>query len=174
MKRGLKISIASLLTSIGLIFGLMTYSMTKMDIETLILCSSNEDGSLIPGRLCETYMFNYRAHPQDITALNNGAGLIFILNGRDEENKYKTARFFITKGVDINGINHHGEHNITPLYAAILYNDFKMLHFLLLNGADQNVTPPSINLSPLAFAESLQNKKPSIDRSKVIALLSQQ
>jgi len=154
------------------VFGLMIFDISKMDSETTILCASNEGGILIPSKVCEYYMFNYRNITNDVEELTNGAGLIFILNGKNKEKKYKIAELFILNGLDVNGVNHYGDYNLTPLHGAVLSNDVEVANFLLKHGADIKIKPPSINMIPLEFARSLQKKEPSVDRSKIIQLLS--
>lgn len=169
----MKIKIAAGIFLVALVstFGLMLHNVSKMDTETIILCASNEGGIHIPSKLCEYFLYNHRDIKKDVSELSKGAGLIFILNGNNEEMKYKLAEFFITNGLDVNGINHYGDYNLTPIYAAVLFNDVKMLKFLLKHGADISIKPPSINMTALDFARTLKSKEPSIDRSKILEIL---
>lgn len=153
------------------VLGLMVFDITEMDSESMILCTSNEGGIFIPSKVCEYYMFNYRDITKDVEELTKGSGLVFILNGKNKEKKYKIAEFFILKGLDVNGVNHYGDYNLTPLHGAVLSNDVGMVKFLLKHGADIKIKPASINMNPLEFAQSLQKKEPSVDRSKIIKLL---
>lgn len=154
------------------VFGLMMYDVSKMDAETIILCTSNEGGILIPGKLCEHYMFNYRAIESDVKELASGAGLSFILNGENKDKKYQIAEYYLSNGLDVNGVNQYGNYNLTPLHGAVLDNDTEMATFLLRHGADKNIRPPSINMSSLEFARSLQKKEPNVDRNEMIQVLS--
>ena len=156
------------------LLGLMAYDVSHMNSETIILCASNEGGILIPGKACEYYMFNHRAIKNDIDELASGAGLSFILSGHNNEKKYQIAEFFIANGLDVNGINHYGDYNLTPLHSAVLLNDIEMVQFLLKHNADVNIKPPSINMTPLEFALSLQEKEPSVDRSKIQQVLERE
>jgi hypothetical protein len=170
----LKIAAGVVILFLGGILGLMLHSLSQMNSETIILCASNEGGIPIPSQLCEYYLFNHRDIRKDVDELSRGAGLIFILNGSNEEKKYKIAEFFIAHGLDVNGINHYGDHNFTPIYGAILLNNVNMLRFLLKHDADLSIQPPEINMTALEFARSLQIKEPAIDRSKILAILSDQ
>lgn len=166
-----KITVGAIIFFLVGTFGLMVYDVSKMDSESLILCALDEGGILVPSELCEYYMFNYRAIKNDIEELASGAGLIFILNGENKEKKYKFAKFFILNGLDVNGVNHYGEDNLTPLHGAVLINDVELVNFLLKHGADINIKPPSINMTPLELARLLQENEPSVDRRKVVQAL---
>jgi len=168
----LKITVGIFLLSLIGTFGLMLYNISQMDSETMILCAENEGKILIPSQACEYYMYNLRNVKKDVKELSNGAGLSFILNGNNKEKKYKIAAFFISNGLDVNGINHYGDYNLTPIYGAVLLNDVEMAKFLLKHGADLNTKLPSINMTPLEFARSLQEKEPSVDRNEILEFLS--
>jgi ankyrin repeat protein len=65
----------------------------------------------------------------------------------------------------------------TPLMSAVLLNQPEVVKFVISNGANmhlllirtaQNVT---IEMSPLQYAQNLQEKNPKIDRSQVIKIL---
>lgn len=157
---------------IGGVFSLMLYDVSKMNTETIVLCASNEGGILIPSKACEYYLYNHRNIKTDVKEIFNGAGLSFILGSENTETKYKIAQFFITNGLDVNGINHYGEYNLTPIHAAVLFNDVRMVNFLLKNGASLNIKPHSLNMTPLEFGLTLQKKEPSIDRRKIIKILT--
>jgi len=166
-----KIFSAVILLFVAGLAGLIAYDMSKMDAETIILCSLDEGGIRIPSKLCEYYLLNYRDHKKDVNELASGAGLSFILTA-DNEEKYKIADSFIAYGLGVDGINHYGKYNLTPLHSAVLSNDVEMVKFLLIKGASLDIKPPSINMTPLEFAESLQKKEPSVDRSQIIQILS--
>jgi len=150
----------------------MSYNISQMDSETIILCAENEGGILIPSQACEYYMYNLRNVKKDVKELSNGAGLSFILNGNNKEKKYEIAAFFISNGLDVNGINYYGHYNLTPIYGAVLLNDVEKAKFLLKHVTDLNIKPPSINMTPLEFARSLQKKEHSVDRSEMLEFLS--
>ncbi len=166
-----RITAATIILFLVGVFGLMVYDISEMDSETLILCASGEGGILIPSKICEYYMVNHRIIKNDIEELASGAGLIFILNGENKEKKYKIAEFFISNGLDVNGVNHYGNDNLTPLHGAVLINDAELVNFLLKHGADISIRPPSINMTPLELARLLQENEPSVDRSKIIQAL---
>ncbi len=151
--------------------GLVVNDVSRMTPETIILCTLNEGGVLIPSKLCEYYMYNYRDIKADINKLSAGAGLSFILEGKDKEKKYDIAEFFISNGLDVDGVNHSGGYNLTPLHGAVLDSDIDMAGFLLNHGASKNIKAPTINMDPLELAESLQKKEPNVDRDKMVQIL---
>ncbi len=165
------ISVVIFLSLAG-IFGLMLYDVKEMNSETIILCASNDGGILIPSKVCEYYIYNYRDIKKDIEELSSGGGLAFILNGKNNKIKYKLAEFYILNGLNINGVNNFGNYNITPIHGAVLFNDVEMVEFLLKHGANVKIKPESINMTPLEFAISLQGKEPAINREKIIKILT--
>jgi len=167
-----KLTAGVIILSLAGVLGLMVYDVSHMSPETVILCSLNEGGILIPSEFCEYYMFNFRDAEDDVLKLSAGAGLGFILEGNNNEKKYEIAEFFVVKGLDVNGVNHSGGYNLTPLHGAVIDNDIVMAVFLLDRGASKKIKAPTINMDPLELAKSLQKKEPNIDRSKMINLLT--
>jgi len=152
-------------------FGLIFYVMSQMNIEHLISCSSNEGGTKIPASLCEYYMVNYRISKNDIDKLSNGAGLDYILNGEDSK-KYEIAKIFISRGLDIDGINHFNDKDLTPLQAAVLHNDVQRVKFLIENGANIGIKSDSYGMTALELARKLHKDDSREDRSEIIKILS--
>lgn len=160
----------ALLSLVG-ISGLMINDVSRMNPETLILCTLNEGGILIPRKLCEYHMYNYRDIKSDVDKLSSGSGLSFILEGKNKIKKYEIAEFYISNGLDVNSVNHAGGYDITPLHGAVLDNDIDMARFLLNHGASKSIKAPTINMTPVELANSLQEKEPNVDRSKIIKIL---
>lgn len=153
------------------IFGLMLYVMSQMDIEHLISCSSNEGSTRIPRSLCEYYMINHRITKDDINELSSGAGLDYILNG-EKPKKYEIAKIFISRGLDVDGINHFSEKDVTPLHAAVLFNDVQRVKFLIYHGANLNITSRGYGMTALELARKLHKEESKEDRSEIIKILS--
>lgn len=154
---------------------LMTYAVATMSITDLVLCSASQGGIRIPSRLCEYYLKNHRGDKADMEELAIG-GLDPILNLDDPKKKYALAAYFIAKGLDVNGVNHYayGEPgDLTPLHASVLYNDPERAQFLLAHGADASIKSKRHgDVTPLALAKRLQQKRPHEDRSAIIRILS--
>lgn len=150
----------------------MLYAVSRVDTETVILCATGEGGIRIPSRLCEYALYHQRDTAADVAVLSQGAGLVFVLSSEHPE-KYRIAEFLIANGLDVNGVNHFGDYPLTPLYSAILFNDVAMARFLLDHGADGATKQTPLDMTPQAFARALQRKDPSIDRSAMIAVLSE-
>jgi len=157
------------------IAGLMFYDMTQMEIETLILCSANEGGIRIPSDLCYSYMVNYRMNEKDIKELSEGAGLDYILNG-EEPIKYDIAKAFLARGLNVNGVNHYKarseDKNVTPLQAAVVYNDVPRVKFLLEQGADLQIRG-ELEMTALEYAKNIHKAGSEFrDKTEIIQLLS--
>ena len=164
----------SALSSFVFIFVLLFYVMSRMSIFDLILCSANQGGIRLPSGVCEYYMKNYRADEDDLQELAIG-GIDPILNLDNEAKKYEIAEFFISKGLNIDGVNHYYNESMndsTPLHASALYNDTKRAKFLIAHGA--NVEARSKyhnNMTPLELARYLQ-KNNQKDMNELIQILS--
>lgn len=156
------------------VFGLMVYDMSRMEMAHLIMCSTGQGGIRIPSGFCEYYMKQYRGDAKDMEELAIG-GLDPILN-IESKKKYEIAKFFVAKGLDVNGINHYGDpRHVTPLHASVLYNDVERAKFLLDHGADPNIKIQSRSyrdMTALDLAKALQQERPEEDRRELIHLLS--
>ncbi|MCF6337632.1 MAG: ankyrin repeat domain-containing protein [Gammaproteobacteria bacterium] len=153
------------------IVGFILYAMTQLTIQALISCSANTGGIRIPSSVCEYYMLNYRLTEEDIASLREGAGLGYILNGQDPE-KHRIAEIFISHGLDINGINHYGNQDLTPLHGSALMGDIKTLQFLLRHGADIHIKSNQYETA-LELAKKFHKANDKLrDRTEIIRLLS--
>ncbi len=151
------------------IVGLMFYVMTQMEIEHLILCSTNEGGTRIPSSLCYNYMLNYRINEQDVKALSEGAGLDYILHAKPPK-RYEIAEAFIARGLDVNGVSHYS--GMTPLQATAQGGEVKNVKFLLKQGADLRLTGNK-GMTALALARKMHVADSKLrDRAEIIQILS--
>jgi hypothetical protein len=116
-------------------------------------------------------MQNYRITKSDIKELSKGAGLEFILNLESPE-KYKIAELFISSGLDVDGINHYSNKDITPLDASVFYNDPERVKFLIKQGSDVNRQSEVYGMTALELARKLHKNIDKEDRSEIIRLLS--
>lgn len=171
MKKKLWVGLLSLMVT-GYI-GTILYSMHSMDIEELVLCSADQGEIRIPSHICDYYMTHYRMTKTDISALASGAGLDYVLNANmHQPDKFKTAKTFILHGLDIDGLNHYGNLETTPLHAAVIYNDPERVKFLINNGADSTIINNS--MTALDLAKKLHTSNSSQDRDEIITFLSQE
>lgn len=158
-----------------LTFALLFYLLSKMSVFELVLCSADEGGILIPGTVCEYYMKNYRSGEEDIQELAKG-GLEPILNLDNEKKKYELAEFFISKGLDVDGMNHYHykrKNDSTPLHNSVIYNDPERVRFLIDQGADPEAKSQyHNNMTPLELAQNLESRFPDRNMEKIIQLLS--
>ena len=165
-----KVLLSALPLAFTVLLALVYYDMTKMAIEDLILCSANEGGIRIPSELCRYYMLNHRIDNKDIKQLGKGAGLDYILNLQSPD-KYEIAKVFIAKGLDINGINHYNNKDITPLHASVLYNDLPRVKFLIEQGADIEIRSQGYGMTALELAKKLHNEQGKENRDEMIKVL---
>lgn len=149
--------------------GVIIVTISQDNIENLILCASDENASYIPATICEHYLLKFRGNQADIEYLTKRTGLNFLANIEDPVIRTKLFEFFIDKGMDINLINQID--GLTPLHAAILLNDDKLLGFLLRKGANPQLRDRNKGLTPLEFLEQMEKQLPGIDRTRLKQLL---
>ncbi|MCF6338841.1 MAG: ankyrin repeat domain-containing protein [Gammaproteobacteria bacterium] len=151
------------------IAGFVLYDMSEMEIEVLILCSSNEGGIRIPSGLCHYYMVNYRINEKDIEALSEGAGLDYILHAKPPK-RYEIAKAFLARGLDVNGVSHYS--GLTPLQAAALGNDVQSVKFLLAQGAGLQIHG-ELGMTALEYAKKIHKAGDKFrDKGEIIQILS--
>ncbi len=121
--------------------------------------------------LCNYYMLNFRINKSDINDLGEGAGLDYILN-LESPDKYKIAEIFISRGLDVNGVNHFSNKDVTPLHSSVFYNDVERVNFLIKQGADANIRSEGYEMTALELAEKLHKDNDKEDRSEIIRILS--
>jgi len=167
MKKG----IAILLVTIPLlIIGLGFFSMSKGNIEDIVICSTNEKSHYIPSGICEYYLLNFRLNKEDINFIKSRSGLAFLFDIPDKTQRKALLEYFISKGVST---NYPGSiDGYPPLHAAIINNDYELVEFLINNGANPAQKDKNQNLTPVEFIEFLYEKDSSTDRSAIKNLLS--
>lgn len=165
MKKLLFILLLALLTTAGI--GI--YSMTRYNIEALIVCASNEKASYLPSFVCENYLYDYRGHPVDIAFLNGRTGLNFLANIENTQIRQHLFEFFIRRGMNINATSNVD--GLTPLHAAVLLNDPDLAKLLLKMGANTQVRERTNGFTPLEFLIQMDVNLPGIDRSRLKQVL---
>ncbi len=163
-----RIIISFFLISINLI-GAVIFSLNNYDIEEIIICSSNNDANYIPSNICKYYLFNYRGNKNDVTRLSKTSNLSFLINIENKELREALFDYFIEKGSDINGLSNTD--GLTPLHAAILVNDSKLVKYLLHKGADPAITDRDNQLTAIQFLQLLTSKTPETNRKEIKSLL---
>lgn len=168
---GLKFSLSAAMLIVLCGVGAYGYAMTSLDIEELILCSTDEGGFSIPAPICKTYMLHLRGTEEDIAQLEAGAGLAYALGSPGSADRFVISRFLLEQGLDINSPNKYTSLKLTPLHSAVLDNDPEAVSFLIDSGADKAAKTAKDDMTPLDLAKSLQASDPATDRSAVIAAL---
>ena len=152
--------------------GLMLYVMTEMEMEVLMLCSTNRGGILIPSGLCKYYLVNYRINEEGIKKLSEGGGLDVVLNIEEDSAEYELAKLLLARGLGVDGANHVGGTDVTPLQAAVMYNDVRRVNFLLEYGADIHLSE-GYGMAPIDIARKFHKAGSELeDRREIIQILS--
>ena len=155
-----------------IVVGVGFYSMSKGDIEDIVICATNEESHYIPASICEYYLLNYRVTNEDVRFLEGRSGLAFLFEMPDKSKRQALLEHFISKGVSID--KQSSIDGYTPLHAAIIKNDPELVAFLLERGANPNQKDQEHNLTPKEFVDYLNQRKSSMDRSAVLDALSVQ
>lgn len=145
------------------------FSMSKGNIEDIIICSINDESHYIPSDVCEYYLLNHRLTGEDIKYLENGAGLAFLFDIPDKSKRNIFLQHFILKGVSVDTPSRIDGY--PPLHAAIINNDPELVKFLLKNGANPNQKDKNQKLTAEEFIDFLDRTIPSIDRNIIKDLL---
>ena len=167
-----KIIFPALISVSLIVLGLGGYSMSKGDIEDIVICAVNEGSHSIPTSVCEYYLLNYRGTDQDIQFLESRSGLAFLFEMSDKSKRRAFLEYFISKGISVDKPS--SMDGYAPLHAAIIHNDPELVMFLLEKGANPDQKDREHDLTPKEFVEYLNRKNPSVDRSAVSNALSVQ
>jgi len=160
--------------------GLALYVMTEMEMVHLMLCSTNQGGTKIPSSICKYYLVNYRINEKGIKELSEGGGLDVVLNvegyAEGRAPKYELAKIFLAKGLDVNGVNHYKaraeDKSMTPLQAAVVYNDAPRIKFLIKQGAGLQMRG-ELGMTALEYAKKTHKAGSQFrDNREIIKILS--
>ncbi len=155
--------VVSIVFIIIVFFASVISSLNNYDIEEVVICSVNDESHLIPSKVCELYLYEYRGTKDDIVQLKEGSGLSFVFDVVNKKKRRNLLDYFLLKGSDINGISKVD--GLTPLHASILLNDIELLDYLLTNNADPLVKDRVNSLTSKQFLELLIKKDAFTDRS---------
>lgn len=144
------------------------YSMTKGNIEDIVICTVNNESHYIPTSVCEYYLFVFRGTREDIAYLDHRSGIAFLFNIPDKDKRNKLLSYFVSKGISLNKPS--SIDGYPPLHAAIINNDSWLVKYLLENGADPSRKDSNQNLTAKEFTEYLGRKNPAVDRSAIFKL----
>jgi len=115
---------------------------------------------------------NYRINEKGIKELSEGGGLDVVLNVEEDAVEYELAKMLLAKGLDVDGANHTGGKAVTPLQAAVLYNDVRRVNFLLEYGADIHLSE-GYGMTPIEIAKKFHREGNKLqDRRGIIQILS--
>ncbi|HEY9097270.1 MAG TPA: ankyrin repeat domain-containing protein [Thiobacillus sp.] len=153
-----------------LVAGSWSYVIAKTltNFETLLICSQGLD-NMTPKALCQAYLFKFGGKQDEIAALNQGTGLGWVIDAKDDEDRQELVAFLLDKGVNINAIDRRS--GLTILHGVVLENNLKAVELLLRNGANPRVKDRDNRKTPLEFARALAGKPNQPDRTAIISLL---
>lgn len=182
-KRVIKFLVISVCLAAATYVSFVSYALSTIDIEKLIVSSLHPETNRFPPGLPEFYLFHFRGNEKDLETLSKDKGLSFILSDSTAESDQalKIATFLLIKGIDINLIGFDG---LTALHSAVLQNQPNYVSYLVKHGADVNIGVDyshvlgkkeksvmfGMNAVELAKFASQKDRQ---DRSKIIKILNE-
>lgn len=154
--------------SVVVVSSFLYLALTKMSIEDLIICTSDENASKMPAPICNYYFSNFTVLA-DARSLDSRAGLAFAFEIPDTEKRYNVINRLLYIGSDITKASTID--GLTPINAAILLNDSDLVKFLIEKGADLDKPGTENNLNAKEFLSFLKEKDPNKNRDNVQILL---
>jgi hypothetical protein len=180
--RHLKIFFITACLAATIYVSFVSYALSTIDIEQLIVCSLHPETNRFPPGLPEFFLFQFRGNRKDLETLSKSKGLAFILSDATAhpDQAKKTATFFLNKGIDINLLDFDG---LTALHSAVLQNQPEYVSYLLDHGADASIgvdysyvfgkkeKSEMFGMSAIELARCA-SKKDGQDRNKIIGILN--
>lgn len=145
------------------------FSVSRLSIQHLIICSADSEAFTIPQSVCKYYLYNFTGE-DDAHQLDDSAGLAFAYQIQNTEEKYNIINHLISVGVNINGISNID--GLTPLNAAILINDSELVKHLLDKGASPEKKDRANQLNARQYIEALQKSDLETNRKKIHQIIS--
>ncbi|MEO3877430.1 hypothetical protein [Rheinheimera fenheensis] len=156
-------------TLLTVVFGSAVFSLSRMSVQELIICSADDNSYVLPAPLCFTY-FNHMTDEQHAKQLDQHAGLAYVFEIKPEQLKYKVITRLLALNVDINKPS--AIDGLPPLHAAILLHDPKLVQYLLEQGADKNIYDNTEKMTSSQLVEHLLERAPTADLLAIKQLLA--
>ena len=150
---------------------LMLVSLHRTSFQDFIICSTNDEASYIPVKLCQSYLYNFRGNAEDIHELEQTTGVTIAFDVEDQTQRRALFEFLLSKGMDINKQNLLT--GLYPIHELILRNDVKAIKLLLQHGADINLEDSHYQKNALEFTQLLIQTKPEIERKQIVLMLQE-
>lgn len=80
---------------------LAIYSISTLNIQQLVICSSDDNAFYIPKNICKYYMYNYRGSSEDINVLEKNYNISYLFSTQNANEKYNEIEFFLKKGANV-------------------------------------------------------------------------
>lgn len=154
----------------------------KQKTTDLVTCSLHSKVIYIPSLICRAYLLKLRSKESDTEQLRHLGGVKYILakasqldaddkgNQSAVDNNAKVLlEHFLRAGLDINQVGH--DDGMTALHREVMLNRPLWVKYLLEKGANPAIRGKRHHLTALEIAVLLQQHNPTINRTKVIAIL---
>lgn len=158
----------SLLFLITFIAGTIGYVHQKLTLEDIIICSTDDSIHLVLKSSCR-FTFDKLVTAGQVNEFNAGSGLSFAFN-LSESNRFQVLDRLLNLGVGINRPSNID--GLTPLNAAILENDDKLVRYLLKHGANTEEKNALDGNNSSEFLTELIARNPEINREAIRNLIS--
>ncbi|KEQ12210.1 ankyrin repeat domain-containing protein [Endozoicomonas numazuensis] len=153
-----------------LIFGFIFTYISSLSINERIICSVDNNAFIIPKPLCKLYLYNFTSK-NDAKELDETYGLSYLFGTEDEFERYEILDIFIRSGADIDKPSNVD--GLTPINAAILFSDYKLVGYLIASGANLNIKDIQNNMNAFEYVIFLMEKDSGRDREEIMKLISE-
>lgn len=166
----MKVKVIAFTFIIPVIIGIAAiFTVSRLGIEHLIICSTDSEAINIPRSVCKYYLYNFTGR-DSARDLGEGAGIAYMYGIQNKKDKYRTIDRLISVGVDVNRVSNID--GLTPLNAAILLNDPELVKYLLGKGASLDKKDRANKLNAKEYIEYLQKNARRADRQKIHQIIS--
>lgn len=135
MNRPTKIAITALSFLAVAVPAELIREANQIPVDVAIMSSDEQDhfGAKIQAWSARFALLNLRPDREEVTALNNDAGAIYIALLKDRELAEKLLKRFIDKGLDVNALDR--QRRWTPVQTVAIHGDSEAVKLLLKYGA---------------------------------------
>ncbi|GAB2926362.1 hypothetical protein [Rheinheimera gaetbuli] len=151
------------------LLSITAFSLSRMSVQELIICSTDNNSYVLPAPLCFTY-FNSMTNEQHAKELDQHAGLAYAFEIKPEQLKYIVITRLLALDVDINKPS--AIDGLPPLHAAILLKEPKLVQYLLEQGADKSISDNTQKMTSSQLVDHLLERKATAELLAIKQLLT--
>lgn len=136
----------------------------NIPFDTLIVKAIHQSRNPLEQTISRWVLFTFRGSKKEILALEQNNGLNFVIAYQDKES-IETFEWLLNKGANVNCISPID--GLTPLHAALLYENSELVERLMKRGANPLITEKNSDLTACEYLHKLQ---PGMEESQFKAM----